>query len=146
MATTKRKAKKKVSPDVPPPRADPDAKLTQSQLRQLQKALLEERTRLVEAINRHVSEATGEEARFSEEGDLASHAAGQAYLLRYADKEYKKLQQVLKALRKLEEGEYGVCEGTGEPIGYKRLKIRPWTRYSVHYKEELERLKAQTAR
>ena len=39
----------------------------------------------------------------------------------------------------MSEGTYGLCEGTGEPIGYSRLKLRPWARYSVEYQEELER-------
>ncbi len=37
------------------------------------------------------------------------------------------------------EGAYGACEGTGEPVGYSRLKLRPWARFSVEYQEELER-------
>ena len=50
------------------------------------------------------------------------------------------------SLEKMHTGEYGVCEGTDEPIGFKRLELRPWTRYSVGYKEMLEREKAQQAR
>ena len=40
---------------------------------------------------------------------------------------------------KVKNGTYGLCEGTDESIGYARLKLRPWTRHSVTYKEELER-------
>ncbi len=63
--------------------------------------------------------------------------------MRFADKERKLLVQITSALEKLEEGDYGVCEGTGEPIAIKRLELRPWTRYSVEYKEQVERERKQ---
>ena len=74
-----------------------------------------------------------------EEGDIAQRAAEQDYQLRLADKQHKLLDQVIEALAKLESGEYGVCEGSGEPIGFRRLEIRPWACYSVEYKEQLDR-------
>ena len=49
------------------------------------------------------------------------------------------LREVERALEKVQDETYGLCEGTEEPIGYARLKLRPWTRYSVTYKEEFER-------
>ena len=55
------------------------------------------------------------------------------------DRDAKLLREVERALEKIKDGTFGYCEGTGEPIGYARLKLRPWTRYSVTYKEELER-------
>jgi DnaK suppressor protein len=71
--------------------------------------------------------------------DLATRQSEQAYLLRLADKEQKKLQEIDRALAKFERGEYGYCEGTGEPIGMKRLALRPWARHGIEFKERLER-------
>ena len=70
----------------------------------------------------------------------------QAYLIRFADKERKLLSEIEHALEKMRAGEYGVCEGTEEPIGFKRLELRPWTRYSVAYKEQMERDRQQHRR
>jgi len=123
--------------------ADPDAKLTPAQLKGLYEKLISERARVIDGVKRHVGEAVEDQDRLPDDVDLASRHADQAFLLRFADKEHKLLRQINLALTKLETGEYGVCEGTGEPIGYARLKIRPWTRYSVQYKEELERRRAQ---
>jgi DnaK suppressor protein len=67
-------------------------------------------------------------------------------LIRFAGKERKLLIEIEHALEKMNTGEYGVCEGTGDPIGYKRLELRPWTRYSVAYKEQLERERSQHRR
>jgi DnaK suppressor protein len=120
-------------------RADPEAGLTQKQVRTLYDMLRSEERRLSEDIKRRIQEAVTDTERHADEGDQASQNADQAYLLRYADKQNKLLQQVRRALQKLHSGEYGLCEGSGEPIGMSRLMLRPWTRYSVEYKEQIDR-------
>jgi DnaK suppressor protein len=132
--------------NLPPPKADPDAELTEAQLIELRGKLLDEEQARLGALRRHVGEATEDRGRIGDEADVASMHADQAYLLRVADKEQKLLREIRRALEKMEMGEYGVCEGSGEPISFKRLLLRPWTRYSVRYKEELERQKAQLGR
>lgn len=42
------------------------------------------------------------------------------------------LQQVVEALKRIKEGDYGWCEDTGEPIGWERLRANPTARYSVY--------------
>jgi DnaK suppressor protein len=120
-------------------RADPESGLTPKQLRTLYDMLRTEERRLSEDIKRRIQEAVTDTERHADEGDQASQNADQAYLLRYADKQNKLLQQVRRALQKLQSGEYGICEGSGEPIGMSRLMLRPWTRYSVEYKEQIDR-------
>ena len=51
------------------------------------------------------------------------------------------MAEIEHSLLKLESGEFGTCEGTGYFIGRRRLDARPWTRYSIHHKEKLERQK-----
>lgn len=48
------------------------------------------------------------------------------------------LAEINDALRRIEEGCYGICELTGKPIPIKRLKAIPWTRFSVEAEQELE--------
>jgi DnaK suppressor protein len=122
-------------------KADPDAGLTPKQLRTLYEKLRAEEARLSEDVKRRIQEAVTDAERHADEGDQASQNANQAYLLRYADKQNKLLQQVRRALQKIQSGEYGICEGSGEPIGLSRLMLRPWTRYSVEYKEQIDREK-----
>ena len=113
--------------------------LTLEQRDMLKQMLLDERERLHARLSRHVNEAVVDGERPADALDVANRVSEQAYLLRLSDKEQKLLKQVNKALAKFELGEYGICEGTGEPIVFKRLKARPWTRYSIEYKEQLER-------
>lgn len=77
----------------------------------------------------------------SDETDLASVETDQEVNMKLAEAERQKLALIEKALRKIEanDGTYGLCEGTGDPIGYKRLQIQPWALYSLRYQEDLER-------
>ncbi|MEM6961601.1 MAG: TraR/DksA C4-type zinc finger protein [Myxococcota bacterium] len=125
------------------PQADPDSELTQVQIEALYEQLTRERVRVTEGMDARMSEAISDVDPLADEVDIAQRHTEQAYLMRFADKEQKLLKEIAHALDKMKSGEYGVCEGTGEPIGYKRLEVRPWTRYSVEYKEELERDRSQ---
>ena len=128
------------------PKADPDSKLTKTQLKKLHQTLLDEKHRVMEGMERHMQEATIDTDTLTDELDQAQRHTEQAYLIRFAGKERKLLIEIDNALEKMVNGDYGVCEGTGEAIGFKRLELRPWTRYSVAYKEQLERERAQHRR
>ncbi|MFK7984862.1 MAG: TraR/DksA family transcriptional regulator, partial [Sandaracinaceae bacterium] len=143
-------AKKKRAPKIAKPAyplaAHPDADLSKRQIAQLHQKLVEERGRKKEELERHMQEALGEAGVMPDETDMAQRSTEQAYLIRFADKERKLLGEIERAIGKLRTGDYGVCEGTEEPIGFKRLELRPWTRYSVAYKEQIERERSQHRR
>lgn len=120
------------------PKAHPDAKLTKKQLQALYDHLREEQKRLTAGMDERMSAAISDVDPLADELDIAQRHTEQANLMRFAEKERKLLVEIDRALEKMREGEYGVCEGTGEPIATKRLELRPWTRYSVAYKEQLE--------
>ncbi len=73
--------------------------------------------------------------------DLASVETAQDVGMKLAEHERNKLYLVERAVKKIEanDGSFGLCEGTGEPIGFRRLQIQPWALYSLRYQEELER-------
>lgn len=122
------------------------AGLENGERERLRGRLLEERKKVLVRMSEHVREATEDQGTPPDEMDLASLSQEQAFLLRLADKERKLLMEIDNALRKFGEGVYGLCEGTGEPIGVRRLEARPWTRYSIEYKEQLEREAKSIAR
>jgi len=117
-----------------------ERELTATQKKELIGLLKDKRDELRSALkNRRTSGATSEEGRTGDEADQASEDAEVALETRLMDRDAKLLREVERALAKVDDDSYGLCEGTDEPIGYARLKLRPWTRYSVTYKEELER-------
>ena len=70
-----------------------------------------------------------------DEVDLASSESEQSLNLRLRDRELVLLKKIDKALQKIENGEYGVCEKCGEEIGIKRLEARPVTDLCIRCKE-----------
>ena len=76
-----------------------------------------------------------------DEVDLASVTIEQNLTFRLLDRDRKLLNELEHALNKIDSGDFGYCEGTGEPIPKRRLELRPWCRHSVKYKEQLERMK-----
>lgn len=77
--------------------------------------------------------------------DRASQEEEYALELRTRDRERKLLSKIQSSLRDIEEGDYGFCQDTGEPIGLKRLLARPTATLSVEAQERRERLKKQFA-
>jgi DnaK suppressor protein len=49
------------------------------------------------------------------------------------------LFEISEALHRIANGTYGICEGTGQPIGKARLKARPWARHCIEHARERER-------
>lgn len=71
--------------------------------------------------------------------DRASEETDRALELRTRDRQRKLVAKIDSALRRIEEGEYGYCEETGEPISLKRLDARPIATLSLEAQERHER-------
>jgi DnaK suppressor protein len=77
-----------------------------------------------------------------QEPDLADRATAETDLgleLRTRDRYRKLVSKIDSALRRIEAGEYGYCEETGEPIGIARLEARPVATLSIEAQERHER-------
>ncbi len=77
------------------------------------------------------------------EPDLADRASAEmerALELRTRDRARKLISKIDAALRRIEDGSYGYCEETSEPIGLKRLEARPIATMSVEAQERHERM------
>ncbi len=71
--------------------------------------------------------------------DRASEETDRAIELRTRDRQRKLVAKIEAALRRIEEGEYGYCEKTGEPISLKRLDARPIATMTLEAQERHER-------
>lgn len=71
--------------------------------------------------------------------DRASEETDRALELRTRDRQRKLVAKIDSALRRIDEGEYGYCEETGEPISLKRLDARPIATMSLEAQERHER-------
>ncbi len=71
--------------------------------------------------------------------DRASEETDRALELRTRDRQRKLISKIDAALRRIESGEYGYCEMTGEPISLKRLDARPIATMTLEAQESHER-------
>lgn len=71
--------------------------------------------------------------------DRASEETDRALELRTRDRQRKLVSKIDAALRRIDEGEYGYCEMTGEPISLKRLDARPIATMTLEAQEKHER-------
>ena len=71
--------------------------------------------------------------------DRASEETDRALELRTRDRQRKLVSKIDAALRRIDDGEYGYCEITGEPISLKRLDARPIATMSLEAQERHER-------
>ncbi len=72
--------------------------------------------------------------------DRASLEADKALELRTRDRARKLISKIDEALKRIEDGVYGYCEETGDPIGIERLEVRPVATLSVEAQERHERM------
>ncbi len=70
--------------------------------------------------------------------DRASSETDRALELRTRDRQRKLISKIDEALRRIEDGSYGFCEETGEPIGLQRLIARPTATLSIEAQERRE--------
>ncbi len=107
--------------------------MSSSQLIQVcQKKLLQKKEELMNKM----TESCGELSEFTEhsgkdEGDQAARVLKEGEFLKMNERFQMQLAEIEKALSRIEEGSYGVCEVTGEKIEPERLKAIPWTSCSI---------------
>lgn len=96
----------------------------------------------MEAELRHNAGQTTENLREStvvpDPADRATIEEEHALELRTRDRERKLLKKVQATIKRIDEGEYGYCEETGEPIGVRRLLARPTATLSLEAQERRE--------
>lgn len=113
--------------------------LTAAQIEELRKSLEERRASLLANIERGREQERGNGRDVGDEMDEANIEEEAAVTSKLLERDVQLIAEIDRALGKIRDGSYGICEGTGEPIGHARLRLRPWARYSVEYQEELER-------
>ncbi|HUS92868.1 MAG TPA: TraR/DksA family transcriptional regulator [Phycisphaerae bacterium] len=122
--------------------ADP---LSKKELKEFRQMLLAKRRELVGDMTGIEAEALGADRQESK-GDISDHPADaatdnfeQEFSLELLESERTLLAEIDGAIRRIEEGIYGICLGTGKPIGRTRLKARPWASYGIEYARMVEK-------
>ncbi len=92
----------------------------------------------VQGMEEEALKASDQDFSVDHMADHGSDNFEQDFTLALVESERRELFEIDRALVRIEQGTYGVCEGTGEPIPRPRLEAIPWARYSVEYQRKLE--------
>lgn len=71
--------------------------------------------------------------------DMGTDNYEQEFTLGLVEKDRGLLREINAALAKIQNGTYGICEGTGKPISKPRLEAQPWARHSIEYARQTQR-------
>jgi len=103
------------------------------------KDLLENRIEdLLSQADNTVSGMTAPKENFPDPTDRASLESDRNFMLRIRDRESKLIKKIKKALARIENGTFGICETCGEDISIQRLKARPVTTQCIDCKTKEE--------
>lgn len=111
------------------------------QVKKFKTLLTEKRDEIVKKAKQTLEEdMTLDSNDLPDEMDLASSEYLQSFTFRLRGREKVFLDKIEKALRKIDDGSFGVCEDCGEEISVKRLEARPETTLCIRCKEDQERI------
>jgi DnaK suppressor protein len=123
-------------------KVNPRSELTEEQFAILREKLMKARREIFE--RRRVRQPPGggdpleQGTPPGDAGDLAETSFEQSLMAELGESERNRLHDINDALDRMEQGRYGLCEATNEPIGFDRLSVEPWARYTSAYQERLE--------
>jgi len=93
-----------------------------------------------ETLEKNRQDAAGNLSKFpTSPADLGSDNYELEFTLTLMEGERELLKEIDDALKRIDEGVYGMCEATGEVIARDRLQFEPWARYTVEYASLLEK-------
>ncbi len=110
------------------------------QMEYFRQKLLRWRAELLDDANQTIANLSTESLHRPDQMDRAQIESNATLDLRTRDRERKLLQKIEAAMRRIEDGSYGYCEETGEPINLSRLEARPIASLSLHAQELHERM------
>jgi DnaK suppressor protein len=121
--------------------------LTEEELAHFKQILMEKLSQLSgdvesiesEALRKNRSDAGDLSSMPIHMADMGSDTFEQDFTLGLMSSERKIVAEILAALKRIQDGTFGICEGTGRPIPKARLEASPWARYCVEYATRLEK-------
>ena len=111
-----------------------------SQIDHFKTILLEWKNLLMKEADKTVEHMKKDSTKLSDPNDAATQEEEFRLELRTRDRERKLIMKIDQALQRVDDGHYGYCEDTGEPIGIKRLDARPIATLCIEAQERHERL------
>ncbi len=114
--------------------------LDKKTIERFKKILLKEREEIIGDVKQiyESSQEVGQDG-IQDIGDEAANVYNKQILLTLNENERERLKEVDEALDRIKTKTYGICEECGEPIGMKRLEVKPVAKYCVPCKTKMEK-------
>jgi DnaK suppressor protein len=109
--------------------------LTPARLKEIRSELVGMRDDILDTVRKH---QVVEGVDNGDSVDQASQSIEKELMFELSDNERGTLDMIDAAIRKVDNGTYGVCEATQKPISRARLEAIPYARYSIEYQNQLE--------
>ena len=119
--------------------AEDEPFMNERQLEWFRRELMRQKTELLNESRSTIAGLQDGTRNIPDIADRASEETDRALELRIRDRQRKLVAKIDGALRRIDEGEFGYCQDTGEPISLKRLVARPTTTLSLEAQERHER-------
>ena len=119
--------------------AEDEPFMNERQLEYFRRKLLAWKDELLEDSKETLADLANSTRNLPDMADRASEETDRALELRTRDRQRKLVAKIDSALRRIENGEFGYCEMTGEPISLKRLDARPIATMTLEAQERHER-------
>ncbi|MFC3118212.1 RNA polymerase-binding protein DksA [Jhaorihella thermophila] len=119
--------------------AEDEPFMNERQLEYFRRKLIAWKNELLEESRETIEGLQDSTRNIPDVADRASEETDRALELRTRDRQRKLVAKIDAALRRIENGEYGYCEVTGEPISLKRLDARPIATMTLEAQEQHER-------
>ncbi len=113
--------------------------MNERQLEYFREKLLRWKDEILRESRETVTHLQAETVNHPDLADRATSETDRALELRTRDRQRKLISKIDEALRRIDDGSYGWCEETGEPIGLARLEARPVATLSLEAQERHER-------
>ncbi len=122
--------------------------LSKSEIKEFQELLKEKRRSLLgdmagiegNSLGRNLQDSSGDLSTMpTHPADIGSDNYEQEFTLGLLESERALLCEINEALDRIADNTFGICVGTGEPIGKARLRARPWCKYSIEYQRLVEK-------
>ena len=117
-----------------------EAFMNDLQLEYFRQKLLNWRAELLNEANQTLENLSTESLHKPDQMDRAQIESSAALDLRTRDRERKLIQKIESALRRIDDGSYGYCEDTDEPISLERLEARPIASMTLQAQERHEKM------
>jgi DnaK suppressor protein len=115
-------------------------------IKKIKEELLKKRQEILESLSNHNSEELNEKSGVEDAADIVTSELSRETVYKLSQVDRETLFLIDIALKKIENGTYGVCEECGAPIGEKRLEAIPWVRLCIDCSQNEETIRTLTSR